>query len=104
VGNILTHGGTMLYTRRSERFLDPRRQVEAVQRARAAGIGTLVIIGGEGSIPRAHALARHGPPVAGAHARARTRSPAMACRWRRFPRASTTTSSAPTCRSASIPR
>jgi len=64
VGNILTHGGTMLYTRRSERFLDPRRQVEAVQRARAAGIGTLVIIGGEGSIQGANALAGHGLPVA----------------------------------------
>jgi 6-phosphofructokinase 1 len=63
VGSILANGGTMLYTRRSERFLEPRYQAEAVRKARAAGIGTLVVIGGEGSISGANALAAQGMPV-----------------------------------------
>jgi len=63
VGSVLPHGGTMLYTRRSERFLEPRHQAAAAQKARAAGIGTLVVIGGEGSISGANALAAHGMPV-----------------------------------------
>ena len=63
VGSILPHGGTMLYTRRSERFLDPRHQDAAARRAAAAGIGTLVVIGGEGSIRGAQALAAHWLPV-----------------------------------------
>ena len=63
VGSILTHGGTMLYTRRCERFFEPRYQAGAAQRAAAAGIGTLVVIGGEGSIRGAQALAAHGVPV-----------------------------------------
>jgi 6-phosphofructokinase 1 len=63
VGHILPHGGTMLYTRRSDRFLEPRYQAEAVRQASAAGIGTLVVIGGEGSIKGANALAAHGMPV-----------------------------------------
>ncbi|HEV8096874.1 MAG TPA: ATP-dependent 6-phosphofructokinase [Burkholderiales bacterium] len=63
VGSILTHGGTMLYTRRCERFFEPRYQAEAAQRTAAAGIGTLVVIGGEGSIRGAQALAAQGVPV-----------------------------------------
>ena len=63
VGNILTHGGTTLYTRRSERFLDAKFRAQAAQRATAAGIGTLVVIGGEGSIQGAHALSSNGIPV-----------------------------------------
>jgi 6-phosphofructokinase 1 len=63
VGSILPHGGTVLYTRRSERFLEPRYQAEAVRKAREAGIGTLVVIGGEGSIQGANALAAQGMPV-----------------------------------------
>ena len=53
----------MLYTRRSERFLEPRFQAEAAQRAASAGIGALVVIGGEGSIRGAQALSGHGIPV-----------------------------------------
>lgn len=63
VGNILTHGGTTLYTRRSERFLDAKFRAQAAQRATAAGIGALVVIGGEGSIQGAHALSTNGIPV-----------------------------------------
>jgi 6-phosphofructokinase 1 len=63
VGSILPNGGTMLYTRRSERFFEPRYQAEAAQRAAAAGIGTLVVIGGEGSIRGAQALVGHGVSV-----------------------------------------
>ena len=63
VGSILTHGGTMLYTRRSERFFEPRFQAEAAQRAASAGIGALVVIGGEGTIRGAQALSGHGIPV-----------------------------------------
>ena len=63
VGHILTQGGTMLYTRRSERFLEAQYRAQAAQRAAAAGIGALVVIGGEGSIKGAHALSTHGIPV-----------------------------------------
>jgi 6-phosphofructokinase 1 len=63
VGSILPHGGTMLYTRRSDRFLETRHQATAALKARAAGIGALVVIGGEGSIKGANAFAAHGVPV-----------------------------------------
>jgi len=65
VGGILQRGGTVLQTRRSERFKDPKGQREAIRRINEAGIDGLVVIGGEGSMNGAHALAKQGIHVVG---------------------------------------
>ncbi len=65
VGGILPRGGTILQTRRSERFLDPRYQREAIRKINEAGIEGLVIIGGEGSMHGAYALLQQGVRVVG---------------------------------------
>jgi 6-phosphofructokinase 1 len=65
VGGILQRGGTVLQTRRSERFKDPRGQREAIRHINEAAIDGLVVIGGEGSMNGAHALARQGINVVG---------------------------------------
>ncbi len=57
VGGVLPRGGTFLRTRRSERFLEPDYRLAAARRAAAAGMDALVVIGGEGSMRGAHALA-----------------------------------------------
>jgi 6-phosphofructokinase 1 len=65
VGGILQRGGTILQTRRSERFRDPRGQREAIRHINETGIDGLVVIGGDGSMNAAHALARQGINVIG---------------------------------------
>jgi 6-phosphofructokinase 1 len=65
VGGILQRGGTMLQTRRSERFKEPKGQREAIRRLNEAGIDGLVVIGGDGSLRGAHALAGQGVRVVG---------------------------------------
>jgi 6-phosphofructokinase 1 len=65
VGGILQRGGTILQTRRSERFKDPRGQREAIRHINGAGMDGLVVIGGEGSLNGAHALAKQGINVVG---------------------------------------
>lgn len=65
VGGILQRGGTILQTRRSERFKDPRGQREAIRHINEAGMDGLVVIGGEGSMNGALALHRLGFPVLG---------------------------------------
>jgi len=65
VGGILQRGGTILQTRRSERFKDPKGQREAIRHMNEAGINGLVVIGGEGSMKGAHALAQQGINVVG---------------------------------------
>ncbi|MFO3796485.1 MAG: 6-phosphofructokinase [Anaerolineales bacterium] len=65
VGGILPRGGTILQTRRSERFLDPHYQREAIRKINEAGIDALVIIGGEGSMHGAYALSQQGVRVVG---------------------------------------
>jgi len=65
VGGILQRGGTILQTRRSERFREPRGQREAIRHINEAGIDALVVIGGDGSLSGAHALAGQGIKVAG---------------------------------------
>ena len=63
VGGILQRGGTILQTRRSQRFQDPKGQREAIRRMNEAGIDGLVVIGGDGSLRGAHALATPGIKV-----------------------------------------
>ncbi|MGC8855529.1 MAG: 6-phosphofructokinase [Anaerolineae bacterium] len=65
VGGILQRGGTILQTRRSERFRDPKGQREAIRHMNEAGIDGLVVIGGEGSMKGAHTLAQQGINVVG---------------------------------------
>ena len=65
VGGILQRGGTVLQTRRSERFKDQRGQREAIRHINESGMDGLVVIGGEGSMKGAHALAQQGINVVG---------------------------------------
>src|SRR3989304_5356193 len=65
VGGVLQRGGTILQTRRSERFKEPKGQREAIRHMNEAGIDGLIVIGGDGSLRGAHALAQQGIKVVG---------------------------------------
>ena len=65
VGGILQRGGTVLQTRRSKRFQETRGQREAIRRMNEARVDGLVVIGGDGSLRGAHALATQGVKVVG---------------------------------------
>jgi 6-phosphofructokinase 1 len=65
VGGILQRGGTVLQTRRSPRFQEPKGQREAIRHMNEAGINGLIVIGGDGSLRGAHALAGQGVKVVG---------------------------------------
>jgi 6-phosphofructokinase 1 len=65
VGGILQRGGTILQTRRSQRFFEKSFQREAIRNMSVAGMDGLVVIGGEGSMRGAHALAEQGIKVIG---------------------------------------
>ncbi len=65
VGGILPRGGTILQTRRSERFFEARYQREAIRRLNEAGVEGLIVIGGEGSMHGAYALSQQGVRVVG---------------------------------------
>ncbi len=65
VGGILQRGGTVLQTRRSKRFQEPRGQREAIRRMNEAGMNGLIVIGGDGSLRGAHALSTQGIKVVG---------------------------------------
>lgn len=65
VGGILQRGGTILQTRRSQRFMEKSFQREAIRNMSVAGMDGLIVIGGEGSLRGAHALAEQGINVIG---------------------------------------
>jgi len=65
VGDIIHRGGTFLQTARSDRFMTPEGQREAFERARAAGIDGLVVVGGDGSFRGAIRLTELGLPAIG---------------------------------------
>ncbi len=65
VAGILQRGGTVLQTRRSETFREPRGQREAIRRMNEAGIEGLVVIGGDGSLRGALKLHEQGIKVVG---------------------------------------
>ena len=65
VGGILQRGGTVLQTRRSERFREGRGQREAIRHLNENGIDALVVIGGDGSMNAAHIVAGQGIRTAG---------------------------------------
>ena len=65
VGGILQLGGTILGSARSLEFKTVEGRQKALQTLQQAGIGGLVIIGGNGSQTGAHALHEMGFPVMG---------------------------------------
>src|SRR3990170_113347 len=56
VGGILQRGGTILHTRRSERFMEKTWQREAIRNMNEATMDGLIVIGGDGSMRGAHEL------------------------------------------------
>lgn len=65
VGDIIHRGGTVLGTARSDAFLTPAGQEQAVANLQHAGIDGVVVIGGDGSLQGAAALDRLGINVIG---------------------------------------
>lgn len=55
--NILQAGGTLLHSARCQPFCTPEGRQKAADNLTAAGIDTLIVIGGDGSFRGAHALA-----------------------------------------------
>lgn len=60
VSEIIQRGGTILYTARCLEFIKPEVQARGAEVCRKHGIDGLVVIGGDGSIRGAAALARKG--------------------------------------------
>ena len=65
VGHIISRGGTMLYTARSEDFMSEKGRLKAVSTCRMLGLDGIVAIGGDGTFRGALALSRLGVPVVG---------------------------------------
>lgn len=57
VSNIIQRGGTILKTARSKEFMTPEGRQKAYENLKANGIDALVVIGGNGSLAGAQALA-----------------------------------------------
>ena len=60
VSDIISRGGTILYTARCQEFTTPEGQARGAEICRKHGIDGMVVIGGDGSYRGAQALARHG--------------------------------------------
>ena len=65
VGGIMQRGGTMLLSARSKDFRTEQGQREATHQLNKHGIDALIVIGGDGSLRGAHALAQQGVHVVG---------------------------------------
>lgn len=65
LSGIIQQGGTILKTARLPQFSQPREQERAVDKLKKQDISALVVIGGNGSLAGAHALAQHGLHVVG---------------------------------------
>lgn len=65
VGGILRLGGTWLQAQRSERFREKHGQREAIRSMNEEGLDGLIVIGGDGTLAGAHALAEQGVNVVG---------------------------------------
>ncbi len=57
VSNIIQRGGTILKTARSKEFMTPEGRTKAYENLKAHGIDALIVIGGNGSLSGAQALA-----------------------------------------------
>jgi len=65
VGGIIQRGGTMLLSGRSKEFRTKRGQLDAIHQLNKHAIDALVVIGGDGSLTGAYALAQQGVNVVG---------------------------------------
>ena len=65
VSHILSRGGTVLYTARSEEFMTEEGRQKAVGTCRLLGLDGVVAIGGDGTFRGALELSRLGVPVVG---------------------------------------
>ena len=65
VGRILSRGGTILYTARSEDFMTEKGRKRAVSTCKMLGIDAVVAIGGDGTFRGALELSRLGIPTVG---------------------------------------
>ncbi len=65
VGGIIQRGGTILQTARSQQFRTKQGQREAVREMNENGMDGIIVIGGDGSLKGARALAELGVPVMG---------------------------------------
>ena len=65
VGHLLSRGGTILYTARSEEFMTDEGRQKAVSTCRMLGLDGVVAIGGDGTFRGALELSRLGVPVVG---------------------------------------
>ena len=65
VSNIISRGGTVLYTARSKEFMTEEGQKKAAEILRSRGIDGLVVIGGDGSFRGAQKLSALGIPTIG---------------------------------------
>ncbi len=65
VGHLLSRGGTILYTARSEDFMTEKGREKAVATCKMLGLEGIVAIGGDGTFRGALELSRLGVPVVG---------------------------------------
>ena len=65
VGHILSRGGTILYTARSDDFMTEAGRQKAVYTCKMLGLDGIVAIGGDGTFRGALELSRLGVPVVG---------------------------------------
>ena len=65
VGHILSRGGTILYTARSEDFMTEEGRQKAVNTCKMLGLDGVIAIGGDGTFRGALELSRLGVPVVG---------------------------------------
>ncbi len=65
VGHILSRGGTILYTARSDDFMTEKGRKKAVATCKMLGLDAIVAIGGDGTFRGARELSRLGVPVVG---------------------------------------
>ncbi|MBQ1317058.1 MAG: 6-phosphofructokinase [Lachnospiraceae bacterium] len=65
VGHILSRGGTILYTARSDEFREEKGRLKAVATCKMLGLDGIVAIGGDGTFRGALELSRLGVPVVG---------------------------------------
>lgn len=65
VSDILSHGGTAIYTARSEEFKTEKGVEKAVYTCKSLGVDAVIVIGGDGSFRGASFLSEHGVPCIG---------------------------------------
>lgn len=65
VNHIISAGGTILYTARSQEFMTEAGQQQAANTCKLLGLQGIVAIGGDGTFRGAQALAKHGISVVG---------------------------------------